>query len=74
MISDEELYEIAGEDEGSDVQFQTSIMAREILAYRKAFSEPYAYEVKGILCHTLQEAEIYVGDPEPLFVKPTTPS
>lgn len=42
MISDEELHEISREDEGSDVQFQASIMARELQAYRKAFSEPVA--------------------------------
>lgn len=48
-------------------------MAKELEAYRKAFSEPYAYEVKGILCHTLEEAKIFVGDPEPLFLEPTIP-
>lgn len=29
--------------------------------------EPYAWEVKGIYCHTLEEAQKYVGEPEPLF-------
>jgi hypothetical protein len=46
------------------------VMARELLALRKAFSEPAAYEVKGLLCHTLEEAEIYVGEPEPLYRGP----
>lgn len=45
-------------------------IARELLALRKAFSEPAAYEVKGLLCHTLEEAEIYVGEHEPLYRKP----
>ena len=46
------------------------VMAKELLALRKSFSEPAAYEVKGLLCHTLEEAEIYVGEPEPLYRKP----
>ena len=46
------------------------VMAKELLELRKAFSEPAAYEVKGLLCHTLEEAEIYVGEPEPLYRKP----
>lgn len=46
------------------------VMAKELLALRKAFSEPAAYEVKGLLCHTLEEADIYVGEPEPLYRKP----
>lgn len=47
----------------------------ELLELRKAFSEPAAYEVKGVLCHTRIEAEIYFGEPEPLYRKPeaTTP-
>lgn len=32
-----------------------------------ADSEPVAWEVKGILCHTLEEARKYVGVPEPLY-------
>lgn len=52
-----------------------AVMAKELLALRKAFSEPAAYEVKGVLCHTRIEAEIYFGEPEPLYRKPqaTTP-
>ena len=45
-------------------------MAKELLALRKAFSEPAAYEVKGLLCHTIEEADIYVGEPEPLYRGP----
>ncbi|WP_404676998.1 hypothetical protein [Raoultella ornithinolytica] len=33
-------------------------------------SEPVAWEVKGILCHTLEEASKYVGVPEPLYADP----
>lgn len=29
-------------------------------------SKPVAWEVKGILCHSEEEAAIYVGEPEPL--------
>ncbi|WP_394550985.1 hypothetical protein C1N58_12655 [Pantoea sp. SGAir0180] len=72
MISDEDLRLIAEDDHV--YCGDASAMAKELLAYRQAFSEPHAYEVKGILCHTLEEAEIYVGDPEPLFAKPTIPS
>jgi len=74
MISDERLEQFAHDKRMCNVTEEIVSMARELEAYRKAFSEPYAYEVKGILCHTLEEAEIYVGDPEPLFVKPTIPS
>ena len=33
-------------------------------------SEIVAWEVKGILCHTLEEASKYVGVPEPLYADP----
>lgn len=33
----------------------------------EALSQPAAYEVKGCLCHTIEEAEIYVGQPEALY-------
>lgn len=33
----------------------------------EALSQPAAYQVKGCLCHTIEEAEIYVGQPEPLY-------
>lgn len=71
MISDERLEEIS---QCSDVlklfAYEQRQMARELLALRKAFIHPAAYEVKGILCHTLDEAEIYVGEPEPLYRGP----
>ncbi|PWW13654.1 hypothetical protein [Pantoea sp. AG702] len=72
MISDERLDRILGLNDCYSPE-EMKEMAKEILAYRQAFSEPYAYEVKGILCHTLEEAEIYVGKPDPLFTKPTIP-
>lgn len=75
MISDERLGQIAKPGVFSIAKTcESEEMAKELLAYRQAFSEPYAYEVKGILCHTLEEAEIYVGEPEPLLAKPTIPS
>ncbi|MGP2953108.1 hypothetical protein ACTVKP_09585 [Serratia bockelmannii] len=30
-------------------------------------SNPVAWEVKGILCHSEEEARVYVGEPEPLY-------
>ncbi|HHL0959897.1 TPA: hypothetical protein ACQVH3_004671 [Serratia marcescens] len=30
-------------------------------------SKPVAWEVKGILCHSEEEARVYVGEPEPLY-------
>ncbi|WP_313795375.1 hypothetical protein [Serratia sp. (in: enterobacteria)] len=30
-------------------------------------STPVAWEVKGILCHSEEEARVYVGEPEPLY-------
>lgn len=71
MISDEMLNKFT--ENPSDYGPTVIAMAKELQAYRQAFSEPHAYEVKGILCHTLEEAEIYVGDPEPLFAKPNIP-
>lgn len=70
MISDERVKKIS---EGAYVTVlprEIEDMAKELLALRKAFSEPAAYEVKGLLCHTLEEAEIYVGEPEPLYRGP----
>lgn len=30
-------------------------------------SKPVAWEVKGVLCHSEEEARVYVGEPEPLY-------
>ncbi|MEN4199125.1 hypothetical protein [Serratia marcescens] len=30
-------------------------------------SKPVAWEVKGILCHSEEEAQVYVGEPDPLY-------
>ena len=43
------------------------------IALASLTATPVAYEVKGLLCHTLDEAEIYVGDPEPLYDAPPVP-
>ena len=72
MISDERLHEIIEDCGALDGYADFAEMAKELLAHRKAWSEPAAYEVKGLLCHTLEEAEIYVGEPEPLYRKPDT--
>lgn len=70
MISDERLTKIARGSIHECTPDDAIRMARELLALRKAFGEPAAYEVKGLLCHSLEEAEIYVGEPEPLYRKP----
>ncbi len=70
MIINERLKKIARGDIHECTPDDAVKMARELLALRKAFSHPAAYEVKGILCHTLEEAEIYVGEPEPLYRGP----
>ncbi|HDL7425684.1 TPA: hypothetical protein PXN54_004492 [Yersinia enterocolitica] len=43
-------------------------LARIALAAKRA--EPVAWEVKGILCHSKEEAESYVGEPAPLYDAP----
>lgn len=44
----------------------------ELLALRKAFSVPALWEVKGLYCHTYDEAKSLYPDrePDPLFYKP----
>lgn len=43
---------------------------RELREVRKAKSEPVAWEVNGVFCHTLEEASNYVGTPDPLYASP----
>ncbi|MES4613556.1 hypothetical protein V2154_13340 [Ewingella sp. CoE-038-23] len=43
-------------------------LAKIALAAKQA--QIVAWEVKGIFCHTKEEASIYVGDPEPLYDAP----
>ncbi|EKN3342502.1 hypothetical protein OSG43_001987 [Yersinia enterocolitica] len=43
-------------------------LARIALAAKRA--EPVAWEVKGILCHSKEEADSYVGEPAPLYDAP----
>lgn len=38
------------------------------LAAKRA--EPIAWEVKGILCHSKEEADSYIGEPVPLYEAP----
>ncbi len=42
-ISNERLEEMAAEDIGSDVDFESSVMARELLEYRNASREPVVW-------------------------------
>ncbi|WP_145482321.1 hypothetical protein [Yersinia aldovae] len=43
-------------------------LARIALAAKRA--EPVAWEVKGILCHSKEEADSYIGEPVPLYEAP----
>ncbi|HFF9119599.1 TPA: hypothetical protein ACGFAU_004643 [Yersinia enterocolitica] len=43
-------------------------LARIALAAKRA--EPVAWEVKGILCHSKEDADSYVGEPAPLYDTP----
>lgn len=47
---------------------EVSALARIALAAKQA--KPVAWEVKGILCHTKEEANIFIGEPEPLYDTP----
>ncbi|WP_449489537.1 hypothetical protein [Yersinia pseudotuberculosis] len=47
---------------------EVAALARIALAAKRA--EPVAWEVKGILCHSKEEADSYVGEPVPLYEAP----
>ncbi|MFV8801783.1 DUF551 domain-containing protein [Yersinia enterocolitica] len=47
---------------------EVAALARIALAAKRA--EPVAWEVKGILCHSKEEADSYVGEPAPLYDAP----
>lgn len=47
---------------------EVAALARVALAAKRA--EPIAWEVKGILCHSKEEADSYVGEPAPLYDAP----
>ncbi|MDI9276224.1 hypothetical protein QMZ65_03260 [Pantoea sp. EABMAA-21] len=70
MISDERLAEIA--EDGFVQHGDSKEMARELLALRKAFSEPDCWEIAGNIFSTEEEAlkPGFRGKPEPLFSKP----
>lgn len=74
MISNERLEELAGDFilNGFATVGECTEIARELLALRKAFSEPVLWEVKGLYCHTYNEAKSLYPDrePDPLFYKP----
>lgn len=58
MISDERLKEIASFDPSVSMG-EAQLMAKELQAYRKAFSKPAAYTVEGQLRF---ENELKIGD------------
>ncbi|OVZ72835.1 hypothetical protein [Yersinia intermedia] len=47
---------------------EIAALARIALTVKRA--EPVAWEVKGILCHSKEEADSYVGEPVPLYEAP----
>lgn len=49
-------------------------LMRELVTNRDAQGKAVAWEVKGILCNTLEEAQVYIGEPEPLYAVPPTDS
>ena len=56
-------------EEYNDVSDEEVIKLVSIaLAAKRA--EPVAWEVKGILCHSKEEADSYVGEPVPLYEAP----
>ncbi|MBA4822486.1 hypothetical protein H2241_16165 [Pantoea ananatis] len=76
MISDERIDELASDNVICVVSWDERIaMAREIQAYRKAFNNPVAWEVKGVYCGSYSEAKSMFPQrmPYPLFEKPTIP-
>ncbi|MDH0967727.1 protein Eaa, partial [Klebsiella michiganensis] len=54
----------------SDIE-SIKMLARMALAAMD--SEPVAWEVKGVLCQSLDEANKYVGIPEPLYLHAQQP-
>ncbi len=66
-ISKERLEEIRDFDTCVTLE-ESAAMARQLLASME--QEPVAWEVKGILCHTRAEANVYVGEQEPLYAAP----
>lgn len=47
---------------------ELAALARIALAAKRA--EPVAWEVKGILCHSKEEADSYIGESVPLYEAP----
>lgn len=65
----ERLSEIAMDAyEANPTNYEMRALAKIALAAKQA--QIVAWEVKGIFCHTKEEASIYVGDPEPLYDAP----
>lgn len=75
QLSKERLELLAAGQDGFNLRTATPEesmeMARRLLVVEG--QEPVAWEVKGILCHTLDEANRYVGQPEPLYTAPPAP-
>lgn len=67
QFSEERLEEIIECSELND-NSEIAALARIALASKQA--KPVAWEVKGILCHTKEEADIFIGEPEPLYDTP----
>lgn len=72
MIGDERLEALSDINHvGSILGQEITAMAKELLALRKAFSEPVAYMTyKGYLIHAGDPKLTEYSEPEPLFTKP----
>lgn len=70
QFSEERLKKICDFTKGGvDVlHVEIEALARIALAAKQA--NPVAWEVKGILCHTKEEADVFIGEPEPLYDTP----
>lgn len=69
-VSDEELDQMIWKLERDGMTPKMLSLMRELREVRKAKSEPVAWEVNGVFCHTLEEASNYVGTPDPLYASP----
>ncbi|PLR40759.1 hypothetical protein CYR55_05630 [Chimaeribacter californicus] len=58
---------------GGNVSPEPEYLALFKVALASLEAEPVAWEVKGILCHTKEEADRYIGEPEPLYAAPPAP-
>ncbi|MGN2124622.1 hypothetical protein ACKFBN_21225, partial [Yersinia enterocolitica] len=68
----ERLEEIIAEEGYSAMRSPKNdeVLALAAIALAAKSAEPVAWEVKGILCHSKEEADSYIGEPVPLYEAP----